>query len=169
VLELQQSESVIEKIRTTKRMTRQLRLESVFDAVGTAIGDISNRELYIAGFFLYWAEGGKTTKYTISLSNTDPRMIRAFLKWLEVIGVSKETLYVKLHLYVDMNESDEIAYWMKELQLAKKYFKKSYIKKSRLSELTYITKGHGTCNVIVSGRDISEFVLQGYKKIADMY
>jgi len=169
ILELQKNEKVIEKIRLAKQIKREDRLEAVLKKVSYDIEEINDREFYLAGFFLYWAEGGKTKKYEISLSNTDPRMIRAFLKWLTLLSVPDEKRYIKLHLYADMDVETEIKYWSQEIMIPKKYFKKPYIKKSKLSDLTYISRGHGTCNVIVSGRDISEYVLQGLNKIADSY
>ncbi len=159
----------IEKTRLKKQQKRSMRLDSVANIASVNIGTISNRELLIAGFFLYWAEGGKTKNYTTTLSNTDPVMIRAFIKWLALIGGSKEKVYVRLHLYSDMTEKKEIEYWSREIDLPQKQFRKSYIKTSKLSDLTYVTKGHGTCNVIFPGRDVTEYVLQGLKVIARLF
>ena len=159
----------IEKTRLKKQQKRSMRLDSVANKASVDIGRISNRELLIAGFFLYWAEGGKTKNYTTTLSNTDPMMIRAFIKWLALIGGSKEKVYVRLHLYSDMTEKKEIEYWSREIDLPQKQFRKSYIKTSKLSDLTYVTKGHGTCNVIFPGRDVTEYVLQGLKVIARLF
>ncbi|MFM2340245.1 MAG: hypothetical protein RLZZ360_881 [Candidatus Parcubacteria bacterium] len=159
----------IEKTRNKKQETRNARLDLVAAKVKSEIGKLSRREMLIAGFFLYWAEGGKTKNYTTTLSNTDPNMIRAFITWIELLGIPKVKMYVRLHLYADMSEKQEIAYWSEAINLDKKHFKKSYIKTSRLSNLTYITKGHGTCNVIVPGRDITEYVLQGLKVISDSF
>lgn len=167
--ELQRNERVIEKIRTAKLSKRNSRIGIVRKNVSSEIGLLSKREFFISGFFLYWAEGGKTTRYTASLSNTDPRMIRAFIKWLRILGAPMGKMYIRLHLYIDMNEDEEIEYWAKELKIPKTYFRKSYIKKSKLSELTYISRGHGTCNVIMAGRDIAEYILQGQGVIADLY
>lgn len=167
--ELQRNEMVIEKIRAAKLKTRTTRLNEVKQDVLKLLTPISKREFLIAGFFLYWAEGGKTTTYTATLSNTDPRMIRAFIKWLQLLEVSIDKMYIRLHLYIDMDETKEIDYWSKELKISKKHFRKSYIKKSKLSELTYISRGHGTCNVIMPGRDIAEYIVQGQAAIADLF
>jgi predicted transcriptional regulator len=167
--ELQRSDLIVEKIRKAKQKTRDARLNKVSVQVGADISKITNREFFIAGFFLYWAEGGKTTKYSITLSNTDPAMIRAFIKWLEISKLPVQKMYIRLHLYIDMIEKSEIEYWSKALKQLKTIFKKSYIKKSRLSELTYINKGHGTCNIIVPGRDVSEYVMQGLRVITQLY
>lgn len=167
--ELQRNDLVIEKIRTTKLKTRNTRLAQVRNTVLKQITPLSKREFLIAGFFLYWAEGGKTKSYTATLSNTDPRMIRAFIKWLILLEVSLDKMYIRLHLYIDMDEIKEIDYWSKELKIPKKHFRKSYIKKSKLSDLTYISRGHGTCNIIMPGRDISEFIVEGQAAVADLF
>ncbi len=166
---LQRSELVIEKIRAAKLQTRNNRHIAVKENIFQKLTPLSEREFLIAGFFLYWAEGGKTTPYTATLSNTDPRMIRAFIKWLHMLGAHVDKMYIRLHLYIDMDEYDEIDYWSKELKIPKKHFRKSYIKKSKLSELSYISRGHGTCNVIMPGRDIAEYIIIGQTVIADLF
>ena len=141
----------------------------MYELVSRDIGKLSKREFFIAGFFLYWAEGGKTQKYTISLSNTDPRMIRSFIQWLCLLNVPKEKIKIKLHLYSDMDPQKEVSYWARELGVAKAHFTNSYIKKSKLTDLTHITRGHGTCNIVINNRDIAEYVLQGLKRIESFY
>ena len=166
---LQNNQAVIEKIRKTKLKKREARLDGVYENSSKQIGVLSEREFLIAGYFLYWAEGGKTTPYTITLSNTDPNMIRAYIKWLKFIDVQKEKIIIRLHLYSDMNVNDEIEYWHKVAGLPKSSFRRPYIKKSKLSELTYISRGHGTCNVIVQNRDIAEMVHQTLKYLRSLY
>lgn len=166
IRELQFSEAVIEKIRAAKLKKRQARLTSVYDTVAAHIGTLSDRELFIAGFFLYWAEGGKTRSYTVTLANTDPAMIRFYLKWLKILKVPPNKVYVRLHLYSDMNVEKEIKFWTKALKLSEKRFKKPYIKKSKFSNITFTTFGHGTCNIVLNNRDITEYVLQGLKNIS---
>jgi hypothetical protein len=163
------SEVRIEKFRNTMMLKRARRLSGVFSDVSKEIGVLSDREFFIAGYFLYWAEGAKTTPYSITLSNTDPFMIRAYLKWLKLIKVPAEKLIIKLHLYADMDVKKETEYWVKELNISKTNFRKPYIKTSKLSDLTYITKGHGTCNVIVHNRDFAEKVHQGLQYIQRLY
>ena len=166
IRELQFNDEVIEKIRATKLKKRQARLENVYETVASHIGSLSDRELFIAGFFLYWGEGGKTKPYTTTLANTDPAMIRFYLRWLEVLKVPKEKIFVRLQLYSDMDVDTEIRYWSKAINLPKKYFRKPYIKKTKFENITFSTFGHGTCNVILDHRDTAEYVLQGLKKVS---
>ena len=96
-------------------------------------------------------------------------MIRAYIKWLIQTDVPKEKIIIRLHLYSDMCIEKEVRYWSRVAGLSISLFKKSYIKKSKLSELTYPSRGHGTCNVIVQNRDIAERVHQSLKYIRNLY
>jgi len=158
---LQKSSAVIEKIRQTKLKNRTTRLNGVYDKVSRDLGIITGREQFVAGFFLYWAEGAKTTPYAITLSNTDPEMIVTFIEWLTLLEVPKDKIIIRLQLYADMDVKKEIIYWVKNTGISIKNFKKPYIKKSNLSDLTYISRGHGTCNAMVYSRDVAEYVHQG--------
>ncbi len=156
----------IEKFRETMRIKRDVRLNSVFKKVSSDLGMLSRRELLIAGFFLYWGEGGKTKAYAITLSNTDPSMIRFYLSWIKILAIPQSKVKVRLHLYTDMNIKNETEFWIKETKISSDQFKKPHIKRSSLSNLSYRGFGHGTCNIIVDDRDVSEYVLQGLKYIA---
>ena len=72
----------IERCRVTKANTRKLREIKVAQRVASDIETLSKRDVFIGGLFLYWGEGGKTKYSSISLSNTDPAMIRFYLKFL---------------------------------------------------------------------------------------
>lgn len=83
------SEKRIESFRNTMRQKREARLLLSYKRVGTDIDSINDRELFISGFFLYWAEGTKVYNADTSLSNTDPQVLKFFIKWLELLGVPK--------------------------------------------------------------------------------
>lgn len=159
--ELQGNSAIrIEKYRETRRRTRETRWAEVRNRFAKEFSKFTNRELLIAGLFLYWGEGGKTKAACTSLSNTDPAMILFFIKWLKLLGVSKERLRVRVHLYTDMDIKKELNYWCKVLDLPTSAFRKPYVKKSNRSGLTYVQKfTHGTCNLEYGNRDVSEYVL----------
>ena len=159
----------IERCRNTKLKTRQNRLSNVFENVSKDIGKLSKRECFIAGLFLYWAEGGKTKNCTTVLTNTNPNMIKFFIRWLENLGVDKKKLKVNLHLYSDMNVKKQIDYWSKFLKLNTSQFRKPYIKESKQTNITYRNGyGQGTCCLIYDNRDISEYIKQGLKYIESL-
>ena len=150
----------IEKCRNTKALKHQKRLKSVYQIVAKDIGSLTRRELFLAGLFLYWGEGAKNSSATIALSNTDPKMISFYLRWLECLGVSKDKLKIKLHLYSDMNKGFEKAYWSKVTGLPLDSFRKTYLKESKLANLSYKNGfGHGTCMIIFQQVKLHEYVL----------
>jgi len=135
---------------------------SVYDLVAKDIGSLTKRELFLAGLFLYWGEGAKNSSATVALSNTDPKMISFYLKWLECLGIPKDKLKIKLHLYSDMSESSEKAYWSKVTGLPLDSFRKTYLKETKLANLSYKNGfGHGTCMIIFQEVKLHEYVLMG--------
>lgn len=159
----------IEKCRNTKAQKVKDRHESVYSKVSEDIGVLSEREIFISGLFLYWGEGSKSEKTTTGLSNTDPAMLKFFIKWLTLVNVTKKALHVTLQLYTDMDIEKEIDFWSKELKLPRKLFKRPYIKASTLAGLTYKRGfGHGTCNIRVFNRDLAEYVHMAMKRFSVM-
>ena len=160
----------IERYINTMRKKREERWSSVFEVVSKDIGKLSKRELFIAGLFLYWAEGGKTEKYSISFSNTDPDMIVFFVHWLEeCMSVKKNDMHIKLHLYKDMDIKEYQNFWAQKLKVKESNFEKTYIKDSKLVNLTYKNGfGKGTCNVRIHNRDKAEYIKQSLKYISKL-
>ncbi len=92
------------------------------------IGDLTKRDQLIAGAALYWAEGFKKDKM-VGFANTDPEMVKFFLKWV------KDSLAVKpelIKLRVGINEhhkyrEEEIQkYWSKITGISLDSFYKPY-------------------------------------------
>ena len=132
---------------------------------------LNKHELYLAGLFLYWGEGTKTRSSSLSISNTDPSLIKFFLFWLtKSLSVPKRKLKIELHLYKDMNIDKEIKFWSDILKISPKQFYKPYIKKSLLKSINHKGGfGHGTCNVTFGNARLSEKILMAIKAIADRY
>lgn len=164
------SEQRIENFRNTMRMKRENRQKLVYQKEKEYLLPLSTKELYVAGLFLYWGEGAKTTPNSTGLSNTNPDIIRFFIFWLNsVLNIPKRKIFVKLHLYHDMDQVQETKFWSRTLNLSAKQFKKPYIKSSTLAGLTYKSFGHGTCNVIVYSQQLTEKIIQGIRAISNGY
>jgi hypothetical protein len=155
----------IERCRNTKMKKREDRLGLVYEKASKDIGKLSERELFLVGLFLYWGEGSKSDNYMTAFTNTDPDMVKIFIKWVtKCLGIKKTDLKVVLHLYKDMNIEDSIKFWSEELGLPVNQFKKPYIKDSKLTGLTYKSGfGKGTCNIKIGGRDLKEYINQSLK------
>jgi len=165
------NEQRIEKCRETKRKKKEKRLKDIYQEQKRLIFPFRTREFYLAGLFLYWGEGSKSHPNMLSISNTDPSIIKFFITWLtKSLKVPREKLKVHLHLYKDMNIQKEIQFWSKNLKTPQNQFNKPYIKKSSSETINHKGAfGHGTCNVGLGDARLSEKVLMAIKAITDKY
>ncbi len=160
----------IESYRATMKVKRDSRIALQGMRAAKDIRKFSDRELYVAGFFLFWGEGTKSRRSEISLANTDPAMIIFFIKWLKLIGAKPEKIKLMLHLYEDMDEQMELKFWSKKLGYPLSAFYKPYIKKSRITAIIYRNGfGHGTCSVRYADQQLNDYVLSGLQQIKHLY
>lgn len=160
----------IESFQATMKAKRDARIAIQDQRVRKDIASISKREFFIAGFFLFWGEGAKARKSEVSLANTDPQMIKAFLAWMFLLGARKEMIRFTLHLYKDMDVKKELLFWSKSVNFPLSAFHKPYIKKTNLTDLSYKNGfGHGTCNVRYMNQNLNDYVRMGLKHIRNLY
>jgi hypothetical protein len=159
----------VERFRETMRRKREEKQKLAYESVSQDIGKLNNREIFLTGLFLYWGEGTKAKRSEVSVSNTDPAVIKFFIEWMKLLNVEKDKIKIKLHLYSDMNKGKETTFWSKELGINKNNFKNPYIKKSKSSDISYKREFvHGTCNAIYGNQPLSDYVLMGIKRLQDM-
>jgi hypothetical protein len=161
--------AAIEKTRETKRQNKVIRLKHIFEEEKTKILPINNRELYLAGLLLCLGEGVKGDNSTVSLNNTDPKVVKLFLYWLmRCLKVKKQKIRVSVHLYQDMNVSWYLAYWSKYLSIPRNQFIKPYIKISKRTDLDQKGYGKGTCGLYIYDRKLKLKVMAGISAITGM-
>ncbi len=161
----------IEHYRETRRRTRDTLLKNIYEEERGKILPLSKRDLLIAGLFLYWGEGSKTKVSETRLTNTDPGMIRAFIRWAtEILGVELDYLSARLYLYRDMNVKSEIQFWAQEIGLPISQFRTPSIKKTNRLGLSYKNGfNHGTCHIMLSNAIVSKKVHMGLKVLRDYF
>ena len=131
---------------------------------------ITERELFIAGLFLYLGEGNKASRNAVGITNTDPSVVKFALYWIvNSLKVPLEKIRVQLHLYSDMKVQEEVDFWVKELSLERVSFTKPYIKKSTRENIDQKGFGHGTCGLIVHNTALKENILMAIRVITDNY
>lgn len=163
-------EIAIEKTSIVKQKKRENRLHTLYQAEQKKWMQLSQREIQIAGLFLYWGEGGKTMWEQIFLNNTDPQVVKFALYWLvKGLGISKQRVTIKLQLYNDMDQKAEMTFWSEELHMPLSQFGKPYIKQSKRVDITHKGFGHGTCGLLVNDTRLKEKIMMGIKAIADYY
>lgn len=164
------NEHRIEVFRATMAKKKQILVDEEIAKQEKVIGELTEKELYLCGLALYWGEGGKTRYSELTFSNTDPRMIKFMLVWLnKSVHYPLDRIRIHLHLYRDMDVETEIRYWGRITGLDRNKFTKPYIKETTLKGLTYKSRGHGTCNILARGLQYSRPALAGMEVIVRLY
>ncbi|MGC4915283.1 hypothetical protein [Streptomyces albogriseolus] len=97
------------------------------------IGSLTDRELFLLGVGLYWAEGAKRKPHSrrerITFVNSDPDMISVFLAWLRLLGVDPARLRyaVQIHESADVAGAEE--FWADHVGVDPADFLKTTIKR----------------------------------------
>lgn len=165
------SEIRIEKFRRTMQIKSEKRYSDAYNKEKTECLPLSNKELFVAGLFLYWGEGMKGLKRSLGLYNTNPQMIKFGLFWyIKILKVPPEKIKIKLHLYSDMNVAEEMNFWERKLKFPLSRFSTPYIKQTKKADISNKGGfGHGTCGLLVNDVLLKEKVLAGIAAIADYY
>ena len=75
------SEKRIERFRETMRRKREKRLAEVYEVQKSLLLPVTAKELLVAGLFLYIGEGSKTNRAETAFANTNPLVIRFFIRF----------------------------------------------------------------------------------------
>jgi hypothetical protein len=121
----------------TKREQRILLSEKIKNEAAKEVGTINERELWLIGIALYWAEGTKQKESNpsqkVRFSNSDPRMIKLFLKWLtEKCLVPLEELNLEIYIHETAKIEEAKKYWSHVLNLPLTKFQKVRLKKHKI-------------------------------------
>lgn len=103
--------------------------------------DLSNQEekLKLAGIMLYWTEGAKLNldkrAVMVDFSNSNPRMIQLFLRFLrQICGVDEKRLRVLLYCYANQKIEKLKRFWQNITNIPLAQFTKPYVRKDFLPE-----------------------------------
>ncbi|MEV8205136.1 hypothetical protein AB0P40_06985 [Streptomyces sp. NPDC079189] len=100
-----------------------------------AVGELSDRELFLVGVTLYWAEGAKDKTYSrrecLQFINSDPNVIKLYLCWLDLPGVTQDRM--RMRMRVSIHESADIPgaerFWAEPAGIPTSALKKTTLKK----------------------------------------
>jgi hypothetical protein len=135
--------------------------KSIRERAAKDISTLSKRELLILGVGLYWGEGykrpiiknGKARSYhPVSLSNSDPKLVITFLKFLrEVCDVEEKKLHAGLRIYEHQNARQLLQFWSKSTKIPEERFEKHYygVSKSSLGKRPFNILPYGTIQIRV--------------------
>lgn len=112
---------------------RQEHRQQTKEAAAAEIGALSDRDLFLLGVALYWAEGTKDKPHArrerVTFVNSDSDMIRLFLSWLDLLSIEREriTYRVMIHETADVESAE--AYWADVVQADRSSFGKTTLKR----------------------------------------
>jgi len=123
--------------------------------------NIEESKLFGMGIGLYWGEGNKANKNTVKLGNSDPALLRIFIKFLvKFFKINKKDLRFHLHVFTDIDLDEAKKYWKKEMDVEKEQFYKptititgklgNYKKKSKYGVLTVYYGNTKLRNILVN-------------------
>ncbi|GHF16667.1 hypothetical protein E5082_15190 [Streptomyces griseoluteus] len=97
------------------------------------VGAVSERELFLVGVGLYWAEGAKDKPYdrreNVTFVNSDPGMITTFLAWLDLLSVERERLRFTVMIHETADVPGAERFWAEVVDADRAAFNKTSLKK----------------------------------------
>ena len=120
---------------------------------------------------LYLGEGDKKNYNRISLANTDPEIIKFFIKWMvDFFDIIREKITVQLHLYENMDIEKEKEFWKNELGFQENQFYRPSIRKLQKGSFSYKESfRHGTCAIYVLGVEKKRELMMALQAFLDKY
>jgi hypothetical protein len=119
-----------------RRNYRLVITRDIKDRARKEVGKISSRELWLIGTALYWAEGHKERRFgtLLRFGNSDVNMVKVYLKWLKVCGVSKKNTHFRIYLHENAkNKVKKVQrYWARNTGFSVRYFQKITWKKNKV-------------------------------------
>jgi len=165
------AEVKIERFRVVMRRKRELKEQEIYSKYQKKFENLSKKVLFIAGLMLYLGEGTKRDYARIALTNTDPKIIKFFVQWLnEFLGIPKDKIKVGLHLYENMDIEKEKEFWRNEIRVQADQFYKPWIRKLKKASFSYRESyRHGTCAIYVLGVEKKRELMMAIKAFLDRY
>ncbi|KKP42422.1 MAG: hypothetical protein UR31_C0015G0022 [Parcubacteria group bacterium GW2011_GWA2_33_14] len=145
----------IERRRATRLSRENARRQIIVDAAREEIDTLSELELKLIGVALYWAEGGKTNRGSVQLSNGDPRIIRLMMKFFKKIcKVPKEKFRAHIHIHPHLNIKKAENYWSSISGIPLNQFYKTYSKPNKASQNKKDSLPFGTFDIYVHSTEL---------------
>ena len=145
----------IERRRATRLSRENARRQIIVDAAREEIDTLSELELKLIGVALYWAEGGKTNRGSVQLSNGDPRIIRLMMKFFKKIcKVPKEKFRAHIHIHPHLNIKKAENYWSSISSIPLNQFYKTYSKPNKASQNKKDSLPFGTFDIYVHSTEL---------------
>lgn len=106
------------------RKRKKLAIARAEEIAAEKVGTLSEKEFFIAGVALYWAEGSKKES-GVALSNSDPKMILFMYKWFKKFFELNDSDFMP-RIFINAQHRDRIdrvlTFWSSLLELPSEQF-----------------------------------------------
>ncbi|MEI6420036.1 MAG: hypothetical protein WCO30_00240 [bacterium] len=122
--------------------------------------------IYGLGLGIYWGEGLKRGKGGVRLTNTDPKMVKLFIKFLvKFFSIDINKLRFSIQIFEDIHPQTALNYWMNELGVKKEQFYKTILSRVR-GRGTYKYKSeHGVIIVYFNNVKLKKIIIEMLEKL----
>ncbi|MEU9573089.1 hypothetical protein AB0D62_25100 [Streptomyces massasporeus] len=115
------------------RATQDEERKRVKEVASQEAGQLTDRELFLTGVALYWAEGAKSKPYDrrerAVFVNSDPGVIKVYLAWLDLLGVDRERLRFRVLIHESAGTDAAHRFWAEVADVDTSVFARPTIKK----------------------------------------
>ena len=167
--------SLVGLLRHNKNQTKLAiaRANRIKNESALEIENFSKKELILLGAALYWAEGYKrpiirhgreVTYHKVSLTNSDPYLVKCFLRFLrELCCVPEGKIKASIRIFEHHNENELQRYWQKETGIKNENFGKVYngISKSSMGKRPFNRLPYGVIQIVVADTNLFHKIM-GY-------
>ena len=144
-----------------ERPVREAEREAVRAAATAQIGGLNDREVLIAGAIAYWCEGGKNKPGRrddrVNFINSDPALIKFFLRFLDVAGIGRERLIFRVYIHESADLAASQRFWLDVTQARPDQFRRPVLKRHNPRTVRKNTGDdyHGCLRIdVLRGRDL---------------
>jgi hypothetical protein len=134
---------------------REAERKAISAAAAAQIGQLNDREILIAGAIAYWCEGVKNKPYRrtdrVAFMNSDPRLIRFFLRFLEAAAIGREDLVYRVQIHETADVEAAQWFWLDVTQAHPAQFRRPTLKRHNPKTVRKNTGGdyHGCLRIDV--------------------
>lgn len=104
------------------------------------VGELSEREVILVGAVAYWCEGAKEKPWHqsnqgLQFINSDPCLIRLYLRYVEILGVDRAALTYRLSIHESADVAAATTWWAAEIGVPEARFRRATLKTHNPSTL----------------------------------
>lgn len=130
--------------------------KKAFEYGKNCIQQISEKELLLIGAVLYWGEGAKSERSSLSLnfSNSDPLMISVYMRFIrEILKIPEEKIRAGIHIYPSISSDEAKKFWSKTTKLPEdRFYIINQISRASRNKRPFNILPHGTLAIKVNNR-----------------